>query len=120
MWGAWSTSWGGISAGGPQLVQSGGVTRAVVTQRGSQNRTGVQTSIVPQIDLESQGTKVIQRAFIPYCRAKNITFTGTGFMPNLRLYAFFDGQNVNSLITPLSGFTTDAADVSGVGQQESP
>ena len=33
-------------------------------------------------------------------------------MPNLRLYAFFDGQNVNSLVTPLSGFTTDAADVS--------
>ena len=121
VWGAWSTSWGGIPAVGPQSqLRGGGVTRAVVTQRGSQNRTGVQTSIVPQIDLESQGTKVIQRAFIPYCRAKNITFTGNGFMPNLRLYAFFDGQNVNSLVTPLSGFTTDAADVSGVVQQESP
>jgi len=118
VWNAWETAWSGVSVteteiGGNQLVRT-------TTTSGVEKREGVETSIIAQIDLESQGTKVIQRAFIPFCRARNITFTGTNFLPNIRLYTFFDGQEVSKYVTPLSGFTTDAADVSGVVQLASP
>ena len=119
VWNAWQTAWAGSST---STVQDwgAGVQRTTTTTFGTQARTGVRTDIVPQIDLESQGSRVIQRAFIPFCRARNITFEGTQFLPNIRLYAFFDGQEINRYITPLSGFTTDAADVSGVVQAAAP
>ena len=121
VWGSWNTVWSGSSSSSSTAQEGNNVvTRTTTTARGQSTRQGVQTSIVPQIDLESQGTKVIQRAFIPFMRAINITFTGFGFFPNIRLYCFFDGQNVNTYCTPLTGFTTDAADVSGVPVAESP
>jgi len=131
VWNAWSTVWGGTSQStsssqGTTFEIAGGgfaaniTTRTTQTTRGTSSRAGVQTSIVPQVDLESQGTKVIQRAFIPFMRAVNITFTGFGFYPNIRLYLFFDKANLNHMVTPLSGYTTDAADVSGVVAAESP
>ena len=122
VWNAWQTTWSGTVASTNVTTQEGNnlVTRSTTTTRSDLSRAGVQTSIVPQIDLESQGSRVIQRAFIPFMRQVNITFTGFGFFPNIRLYCFFDGKNVNQFCTPLSGYTTDAADVSGVVAAESP
>ena len=130
VWNSWQTTWSGVvgtSSSTTNLGAGGGgnnldfrVSRVTTTTRSNQSRTGIQTNVVPQIDLESQGTKIIQRAFIPFVRARNVTFTGTGFYPNMRLYAFFDKQNVTRYITPTSGFTTDAADVSGVVAAASP
>ena len=123
VWNSWETTWSGVvgqSIRTPAGASQGAVSRVTTTTRSDQTRTGIQTDIVPQIDLESQGSKVIQRAFIPFVRARNVSFTGTGFYPNMRLYAFFDKQNVTRYITPTSGFTTDAADVSGVVAAASP
>jgi len=118
VWNAWETAWSGTTVT-DSVGSDNSVTRTTTTTA-SQRRQGVETSIVAQIDLESQGSRIIQRAFIPFCRAKNITFTGTEFLPNIRLYTFFDGVEVSQYVTPLTGFTTDAADVSGVIQKESP
>ena len=47
---------------------------------------------------------------IPFVRPRTITFTGTGFAPRTRVYIFFDGQDVNSFVTPASTtFTTTGA-----------
>ena len=46
---------------------------------------------------------------IPFCRSRTLTFTGDGFLPNTRVYAFFDRQNVNAYITPTSSAYSDAA-----------
>ena len=123
VWNAWQTTWTGVvdtstsvQGTGPtnagaiwmgQNDQPGWVDRTIRTIRTDQTRTGIQTNVVPQIDLESQGTQVIQTAFIPFCRARNVSFTGTGFYPNMRLYAFFDKKDVKAYVTPLSGYTTD-------------
>ena len=122
VWNAWETVWSGTTTAETEefiMNEMTSITRTTTTT-GEERRAGVQTSIVAQTDLESQGTKIIQRAFVPFCRARNITFTGTSFFPNIRLYTFFDGQEVSKYVTPLSGFTTDAADVSGVVQKASP
>ena len=124
VWNSWETTWSGVvGTSETQDWVAGGndpVTRVTTTSRSDQTRAGIQTNVVPQIDLESQGTKVIQRAFIPFVRARNVTFHGTGFYPNMRLYAFFDKQDITKYITPTSGYTTDAADVSGVVAAASP
>ncbi|MDP7368184.1 MAG: DUF4815 domain-containing protein, partial [Candidatus Pacebacteria bacterium] len=131
VWNAWETVWTGTdettrfienvtrgrTSGEGILGNPGdiaGVNRTIQTTRSNLERAGIQTSVVAQIDMESQGTQVIQRAMVPFVRARNVTFTGTNFYPNIRLYAFFDKQNVNAYVTPLTGYTTDAADVSGV------
>ena len=65
------------------------------TSSQGQRRTGLQTNLIEQIDLESQGTKVIARAFLPFIRHKNINFTGTSFLPNTQLYPFFDKLDIS-------------------------
>jgi hypothetical protein len=124
VWNSWQTTWSGVVASSSTTAADrfghNMVSRTTTTTRSDQTRSGIQTNVIPQIDLESQGTKVIQRAFIPFVRARNVTFEGTGFYPNMRLYAFFDKQDVTTFITPTSGYTTDAADVSGVVRAASP
>ena len=46
-----------------------------------------------KIDYESKGDKVVSTDILPYCRAKEIEFTGLVFKPRSRLYAFFDNGN---------------------------
>ena len=70
--------------------------------------------MVAQIDEESQGSRVISRALIPFVRPRTITFSGHGFLPRTRLYVFFDNQDVNAFVTPLSStYTTDTTIVAG-------
>ena len=115
VWNAWQTQWSGVVSSSSSTFQSGNniLRRTSSTSRTDLARTGIQTEVVAQVDEESQGTRVVNRAIIPFMRAVNITFTGTGFLPNTRLYCFFDKKNVNAYVTPLSGFTTDAMDSSG-------
>jgi hypothetical protein len=63
---------------------------------------------------ESQGNRVISRAMIPFIRPRVITFKGDGFLPNTRLYPFFDGRDVSAFVTPSSStYTTDSTIVAG-------
>ena len=113
LWNAWETQWSGVIASRVETVNQGNrtVTRAVQTVRSDLTRTGIQTSLVEQIDEESQGTRVIARALIPWVRPRNITFTGSGFFPNTKVYVYFDGTAVSQFVTPESNvFTIDGAD----------
>ena len=110
VWNAWQTQWTGTSAGGTtQFVDNGAnlVERTIQTVRQGLARTGLQTNIVERVDLESQGTKVIARAVIPFIRSRNVEFEGTGFYPNTRVFAFFDKRPVSSSCTPAVGFSTN-------------
>ena len=120
VWNSWETTWAGVVYNPILHTYTGddqgqaGIYRAftqVITE--NQDRTGIQTNVVAQVDQESQGTKVIQTAFIPYCRARDIKFTGTGFHPNIRLYLFFDKQDVAEYVTPSTGYSSDATIVAG-------
>ena len=127
VWNAWETTWSGsttrntvrFSGGGGIGMQANVRTRTLGTTtdtRTDQSRTGLQTTVVENVTEESLGTKVINRSLIPFVRPRNITFTGTGFKPKTRVYVFFDGQDVNSFITPLSTtYTTTGATSVSVG-----
>ena len=74
--------------------------RTMVRDTGYKTRSGVRTTITPKIDYESKGDKVVSTDILPYCRAKDIAFTGQVFKPKSRLFAFFDNVNVSAYITP--------------------
>ena len=107
IWNAWQTQWSGVVA---QNTTSndihdgmGGITRqtrTVTTSRSDLTRTGVNTQVLEKIDRESQGSKIIQRAMIPFCRSRDIEFVGEGFYPNTRLYLFFAEKAVSLHVKP--------------------
>ena len=70
------------------------------TTRTDLSRTGVNTQVVEKIEEESLGNRVISRAVIPFVRPRTITVTGECFRPGIRLYAFFDGRDMSTFVTP--------------------
>ena len=120
VWNAWETTWSGVISRQrfTQRIQSvgkptGGRQMVRVTSRSNQNRTGLRTSVVENVVEESAGTRIINRSLIPFVRPRNITFTAQGMKPNTRIYVFFDGQDVNSFVTPASTTYTSSIVAAG-------
>lgn len=140
VWNAWQTQWTGASTSSTTTYNYGVHTNTVSVNGGAlqarastddqyhartlvtettattvgQSRTGVTTSIVPQITNTVTDDKVVAQAVIPYIRSRNICFLGRGLKPNTQFYPFFDGTNVQSYVTPstavnytsINGFTS--------------
>ena len=81
IWNSWETQWSGVVATRTDRFRENQfeVTRTIQTTRTDLRRTGLRTDVVEQIDEESQGTRVISRAMIPWLRANTITFSGKAF-----------------------------------------
>ena len=118
IWGAWQSQWGGTVQSRTETFRETSWARArsrvpfrpiirrttlTSSDGGPLVRQGVQTSVIPQIDVESQGNKVLSRALIPFIRARNVTFTVTGMKPLTKVYPFFDKTNVTRYVTPSGG-----------------
>ena len=114
VWNAWQTQWSGTTTQANtfrehrfiNLGQPRGravIQRTTTTTTTRQTRQGVNTRVVPRIDRESQGDRVVSRALIPFIRARNVSFNVTGMKPLTRVYPFFDKQNVGQYVTPTGG-----------------
>ena len=113
IWNAWQTQWVGVGSLSRVRVNNGtgrgqDTIRGIVTRRGISNRSGVRTDVIEQVDRESQGFRVINRALIPVVRTRSISFVGTEFRPNTKVFTFFDKVNVNAHVTPSSSSFSDA------------
>ena len=125
IWNSWETQWSGVVSSrvvGTFNTQrnSGNIEvrstfeRSIQTTRTDLRRTGLHTQVVENVVEESQGNKVISRAMIPFVRPRAVGFVGVGFLPNTRLYPFFDGRDVSAFVTPVSStYTTDTTIVAG-------
>ena len=94
VWGSWQSQWGGTVTERTTTFRETSwardprssvpfrpiIRRTILSSSdgGILVRQGVQTSVIPQIDVESQGNKVLSRALIPFMRAKNVHFKATG------------------------------------------
>tara|TARA_R110001592_G_scaffold98717_3_gene281623 strand:- start:939 stop:7322 length:6384 start_codon:yes stop_codon:yes gene_type:complete len=133
VWNAWQTQWSGTStssrtfrdhsftsAASRSVPGRAVISRTTTTTTSRQSRSGINTRVVPRIDRESQGDRVVSRALIPFIRARNVTFNVTGMKPLMRVYPFFDKQNVTQYVTPSGGslggnlVSTASGAVSGV------
>ena len=134
VWNSWQTTWSGKvgsrteygykstakrlvriedGEGGNRAVYTGGGyvrnKRTVNTVRTDKTRTGVTTRVSLRVDKHSAGTRTVNKAAIPYMRAKTLTFTGDNFKPNTKLYAFFNKTAVSSYVTPASSTYSSAS-----------
>ena len=75
-------------------------TVRAVFDTGTKTRTGSRTVITEQFDTTSQGDRVVNREVIPNMRSRNVQFHATKCKPLTRMYAFFDGVNVDKWCTP--------------------
>src|SRR5210317_2219139 len=119
VWNEWQDMWAGApreldvrNLGGAQREQTFafGVPRRVLQRQEvttgqlvNQTRTGVRNVLVPQVVRNSIGDRIINVAFVPFVRARTITFNGTRFKPNTRVYPYFDNIDVSTYVTPDGG-----------------
>ena len=92
------------------LGQRGGgarrqVTVSVTATQSGQSRFGLQTSLVQKVDYETVGDFTLSTAVIPYIRSRNILVQNKGLKPATRFYAYFDGVDISSYITPCAKLT---------------
>jgi hypothetical protein len=126
VWDAATTNWTGITTTdlvGPRIRENTGNFRADFvrgfgrrvlqqqqeTEVGVLTRNGIETNIVEQIDVTSNGDKVVGSALIPFMRQKNIKFEARGLRPHTQVYPFFDNVEVSKYCTTSSGGITPVA-----------
>ncbi len=126
VWNEWNNNWAGVDIAGSenQTVDTssvttggnwfwgGGTTTTTtnttntidVQQVNNRTRTGIRTGLVPGgLQTQSLGNRVVQVAFAPFMRARDITFTANGLKPSTRFYPFFDGVDVSTFTKPSGG-----------------
>ena len=120
IWNAWETQWSGVVDVSNRIIREtvgrfhDVIDRTITTERGTRTRDGVRTEVIEDVTEEVVGTRILSQAAIPFVRPRTITITGVGFLPNTRLYPFFDGQDVSAYVTPASAtYTTDTTLTAG-------
>jgi len=81
------------------------VSRVTNTNTTQQSRTGVRLKAIPRTITRDLGDKVVNIAYIPFIRTREVQFQARGLKPNTRVYAFFDDVDVNSYCSPWSDFS---------------
>ena len=125
VWNTWNNNWSSVDIAGTerstnQRLRGRGVrdiSRTTVDSQDVNNmtRTGVRTQLVPGgLRNTSIGNRVVQVAFATFIRAKDISFTAKGMKPSTRIFPFFDGVDISTLVTPTgssagAALTTDAS-----------
>jgi hypothetical protein len=116
VWNNWETQWSGVVSRTRDTTRGPGgfFQRTITNTRSDQVRTGTRTRIVEQVENQRISNRIIAQAAVPFVRPRTITGVGECFRPNTRLYAFFDGTDVSSFITPSStSYTTDTSATEG-------
>ena len=116
VWNAWNDSWTGAIQQTNKVVNPSttlGNVRSTTTtitteQRVGRTRSGIRTSLVPNEVRKSIGDRVISTSFTMLMRPVDISFSVVGMKPNTRIFAFFDGVDVNDEVTP-TGSSAGAA-----------
>lgn len=72
---------------------------------------GSVTGVTPSSQTQTQNGTTVDTNVQPFIRSQVVQVTGRAFKPSVRLYAFFDGTDVSSYITPCnSSFTATGAE----------
>ena len=92
-----------------------------VERETTQTRTGIRNEITGVDTVRNSiGDRVVDVSVIPFIRARNIRVDVTGMKPNTRVYARFDGEEVNAHCTPNGGvlggsiFTDDSGSITNL------
>jgi len=97
------------------------IQRQTVAVEQQQTRTGIRNEIVGTDTVRNSiGDRVVDVSIIPFIRSRPVVVSVTGMKPSTRVYARFDGEDVNAHCAPSGGvngdaiFTDSAGSVSGL------
>ena len=96
-WNNWNWNWNGESV---ENLGVGAMTNEISSMV---NRVVAEETVMDIIE-----DKVVQKALIPYIRARKIFFKAEGLRPNTQHFLFFDDQNMADYVKPESSFTRHA------------
>ena len=109
-WNSWRTTWSGVTRRNSRTIRSGRrsswgrgravdrITTTTVTSR--QTRSGIRTRVVPRIDRQSLGDRLVSTTVIPWIRSRNVDVSVFRMKPRSQFYGFFDGQKINEYLIP--------------------
>ena len=84
-----------------QRVEAFGGRRFGVVRTDQQQARDVRfETTVGEEQTQSLGERITDLSIQPFLRSRTVQITGRALKPNARLYAFFDGEDVNSFVTP--------------------
>lgn len=116
-WNGWATNWQGVdvtstttsvnnSVNGITGIRSYNESARIVSDI---TRSAVNAARLPEHNMRSVGTKLLDISVIPYIRRQVVTFIATEMKPNTTVKAYFDGEDVSEhcrYFTLPSGITT--------------
>lgn len=105
IWGAWDNLWSGVQKnyGTEKILENYDISNNVIQ---TYNRTGTKSTqsirkIVKDIFNDvTLGNSSVGSQVVPYLRSRNIEFSARRLKPFTRVYANFDGQNIDKYIIP--------------------
>ena len=124
IWNEWNNNWAGVDIAGTNRTNSSSsnssnttrtnrnitttstnnrreIDTVNVQQVNNRTRTGIRSSLVPGgLQTQSLGNRVVQVAFAPFMRARDIEFTAQGLKPSTRFYPFFNDEDVSIYCRP--------------------
>ena len=100
-WGSWRNVFRDVDRRREVNTNRRGTTRTnIETTTVGQERTGTRINVIPETLQQSLGESVRNVNIIPFIRSKIINFFACGLKPRARVYAFFDGEDVNAFCRP--------------------
>ena len=124
VWNNWNDNWSGRDIAGTEQTHRerigrriDGVTTIKTQDVNNRTRTGIRSTLVPGgLITQSMGNRVVQMAFAPFIRSKNIFFSASGLKPSTRYFAEFDGVSVDTHVTPTGSNAGAALTTNSLGR----
>lgn len=110
-WNAWQTTWSSTRSSSStstrtERTNGGAPIRNVTTTSSSsrtttgQTRTGIRPSVAPRVDREVLGDRVVDIKYAHWKRSRNIKINAQRLKPNIQVFSFLEGRDINAYSTP--------------------
>jgi hypothetical protein len=104
-WNEWQTHWTSITTTTSEYRSGNTQYEATTTNySGYNDRSGVTTTLTSSVNTQSYGDRVVDMSYIPYMRARPVTFVAQNLKPTTRFYPFFDKIPVKEYVKPADVF----------------
>ena len=111
-WNEWQTNWTSITTRVPVRYETSVYTgyavqyihtgyEATFTDYSGYNwRDGINTSLTSSVNAQDYGDRVVDMSYIPFMRARPVTFISQNMKPSTKFFPFFDNTDVSSYVKP--------------------
>ena len=113
-WNEWQTNWTSVVSRPPVIsetrqwtgrIQVTGYETTFTDYVGYNWRDGINTALTSSVNAQDYGDRVVDMSYIPFMRARPLTFIANNLKGTTRFWPFFDSTNVDTYVKPADKFT---------------